>query len=133
MNRLCLPRLAGDSNAARRLLLILRGARMERGSKRGGKEMNTTRLVLGCAVLVAAVQLSTATAGAKGLDKLAPDLRRSMTLARDQRVIVTYAQGLDESSVRGLVSKSGHAARRFEGSRLIKASLSRREIEALEI
>jgi serine protease AprX len=55
-----------------------------------------------------------------------------MTLAHDQRVIVTYALGLDEPAVQALISKGGRTARRLSGSSAIAASLSRSQIESLE-
>jgi len=95
--------------------------------------MKTMRLIFGCTVLAAMTQSSLLAAGSNRIDKLAPDLRESMTLSHNQRVIVTYAANLDESSVQALVSKSGQAAKRFAGSTVISSSLSRREIESLEM
>ena len=94
--------------------------------------MKTMLLTFGCAVLAAFTLSSLLAAGTNRIDKLAPDLRESMTLSADQRVIVTYAADLDESGVQALVSKSGRASRRLSVSKLITASVSRREIEALE-
>src|SRR5580765_4940794 len=94
--------------------------------------MKAAQRIFGSGLLVAVGLASTWAAAANRPDKLAPDLRASMTLVRDQRVIVTYAPGLDEPAVQALILKSGRDARRLNGSRAIAASLSRRQIENLE-
>ena len=94
--------------------------------------MKATQRIFGCGLLVAVSLAPTLAVSANWPDKLAADLRGSMSLAHDQRVIVTYAPGLDETGVRALVTKSGRTARRLAGSQAIVASVSRREIETLE-
>src|SRR5262245_50381871 len=93
--------------------------------------MKAIQKIFVCGVLVALSQASVWSASAKRLDKLAPDLLSSMSVAHEQRVIVTYAPGLDAPNVQALVSKSGRAARHVAGSSAIAARLSRREIESL--
>ena len=44
--------------------------------------------------------------------KLASDVRANLSIAAEQRVIVTYADGLDETRIQGLVAKAGAGAKR---------------------
>jgi hypothetical protein len=94
--------------------------------------MRTIKQLFGYALLASLAQPSLWAAAVKQADKLSPDLRETMTLSREQRVIVTYAPGLHDSDVRALVTKSGRVAKRLAGSTAIAASLTRREIEGLE-
>src|SRR5262245_54473388 len=63
--------------------------------------------------------------------KLSDDLRQSLSITHDHRVIVSYAPGLAESGVQALVARAGRTAHRFSGVAAFAASLSRRDIEAL--
>ena len=61
-----------------------------------------SRWPMAIAVLAMMAPSALFAAGSHRIDKVAPDLRESMSLSRDQRVIVTYASDLDESGVQTL-------------------------------
>src|SRR5215470_906559 len=101
-------------------------------TKGGGDNMNTTtNKVLGVALAVAASLSPAWSAAGRADTKLSRDLREAMSIARDQRVIVTYAEGLHESSIQSLVVRAGATAKRFSGGHAFAATMSRRDIEAL--
>ena len=73
--------------------------------------MTTINRVFGCAV--ATLLSGLAVWGATGTAKISADLRQTLSLAREQRVIVTYAAGLDDARVQSLVGRAGRSAKRF--------------------
>ena len=91
----------------------------------------TKAMMTGWAVALAAM-VSNAQAGtAHGSAKIANDLRQAMSLARESRVIVTFAPGLTERDMTAAIARSGKSGRRLGSDRLFAASLNRRDIEAL--
>ena len=79
-----------------------------------------------------AVMVSNAHAGSPHVStKIAGDLRQEMSLARESRVIVSFAPGLSERDATGAFARSGKTGRQLGHDRLFAASLNRREIEAL--
>src|SRR5262245_4153388 len=82
----------------------------------------------------AAVTVTVASAGVgngHSSAKIAGDLRESMSLGRDQRVIVSFAPGVADQDAVASLSRTGKAGRRLGQDRMFAASLNRRDIEAL--
>src|SRR5262245_52692482 len=114
------------------LALGMVAQRNEAQRKVGGQDMNTTtNKVLGVAMAMVASLSPAFSAGHRSGAKLSGDLREAMSIARDQRVIVTLNEGLRESSIQSLVNRAGATAKRFTGGHAFTATLSRRDIEAL--
>jgi len=94
--------------------------------------MRTNLYKLMVSAALGALTFTSFNAAAAVNSKLASDVRANLSIAGEQRVIVTYIDGLDETRILGLVAKAGAGAKRFAGSPAFAASLSRRAIEALE-
>src|SRR5262245_15363631 len=104
------------------------------GRPKGDSAMGVAKMTNGTMTgwtVALAVMVSNAHAASPHVSKIAGDLRQEMSLARESRVIVSFAPGLSERDATAALARSGKTGRRLGHDRLFAASLNRREIESL--
>ncbi|HEX6853370.1 MAG TPA: S8 family peptidase [Candidatus Polarisedimenticolaceae bacterium] len=73
----------------------------------------------------------TAIAAAPRNSKISDDLATALSSGAEQRVIVSYAEGLDAKAVDGLARRASRSHRRLDAGRALAATYAAAEIEAL--
>jgi len=91
----------------------------------------TKWMLTGWTVALAMTAASAGMGSDRSSAKIAGDLRETMSLGREQRVIVSFAPGVADQDMAAAFSRAGRTARRLGQDRMFATSLNRRDIEAL--